>query len=61
MWREKRAAIAQTVEELGDKIRPAMRARRAGWLLYLQTAYPDGAAALPQSVGEGTLVVPDDE
>ena len=58
MWQEKRAAIAQTVDALGDQFRPAMR---AGWLSYIRTAYPDAAAAMPQTVGEGTLVVPDDE
>jgi hypothetical protein len=58
VWQEKRAAIAQTVDALGDQFRPAMR---AGWLSYIRTAYPDGAAAMPQTVGEGTLVVPDNE
>ena len=58
VWKDKRADIARSVEALADKFRPAMR---AGWLSYIRTAYPGGAAALPQTVGEGTLVVPDDE
>ena len=58
MWQEKLAAIAQTVDALGDQFRLAMR---AGWLSYIRAAYPDGAAAMPQTVGEGTLVVPDNE
>ncbi len=52
------AAIAKTVDALGNQFRPAMS---AGWLSYIKTSYPDGVAAIVQSVGEGTLVVPDNE
>ncbi len=47
VWQDKRAAIAETVNDLGDQFRPAMRA-------------PDDAApAAGPPVGQGTLVVPD--
>ncbi len=57
VWQDKRAAIAKTVDDLGDQFRPAMR---AGWLSYIRQAYPDNAtpAACPP-VGQGTLVLPD--
>jgi hypothetical protein len=58
VWQDKRAAIAQTVDALGDQFRLAMR---AGWLAYIKNAYPDGVAIVTQSVGQGTLVVDDDE
>jgi hypothetical protein len=49
--------IAQSVDNLGDQFRPAMR---AGWLSYICRAYPEDAAddAGPV-VGEGILVVQD--
>jgi hypothetical protein len=56
VWQGKRTEIAQMVEALGDRFRPAMR---AGWLKYIQNAYPVVAAA--SSTGLGTLVVRDDE
>ena len=50
------AAIAKTVDDLGDQFRPAMR---AGWLSYIRQAYPDDAApAAGPPVGQGTLVLP---
>ncbi len=53
------ADIAQSVEALGDKFRPAMS---AGWLKYIQTAYAAGlASAAASSIGQGKLIVPDDE
>ena len=48
-WLDKRAAIAQTVDELGDNFKPAMR---AGWMAYIRKAHPDGRIA----VGQGQLV-----
>ncbi len=33
VWQDKRAAIAKTVDDLGDQFRPAMR---AGWLSYIR-------------------------
>ncbi len=59
MWQDKRAEIAQSVEALGDKFRPAMR---AGWLKYIQAAYAAGPASRRRSsTGQGTLIVPDDK
>jgi hypothetical protein len=59
VWQDKRADIAQSVEALGDKFRPAMR---AGWLKYIQIAYAAGSAsAAASSIGQGILFVPDDE
>jgi hypothetical protein len=56
VWQDKRAAIAKTVDDLGDQFRPAMR---AGWLSYLRQTYPDnGAPAAGPPVGQGTLVLP---
>ncbi len=44
-WQDKRAAIAKTVDDLGDQFRPAMR---AGWLSYIRQAYLDnGVTTLP--------------
>ena len=57
VWQDKRAAIAKTVDDLGDQFRPAMR---AGWLAYIRTAYPDDAApAAGPPVGQGMLILPD--
>ena len=57
MWQDKKAAIAKTVDELGDEFRPAMR---AGWLSYIRQAYPETAdPAAGPPVGQGTLVIPD--
>ena len=50
IWQDKRAAIAQTVDELGDNFKPAMR---AGWMAYIRKAHPDGRIA----VGQGQLVI----
>ena len=57
VWQDKRTLIAQSVDNLGDQFRPAMR---AGWLSYIRQAYPDNAApAAGPPVGQGTLVLPD--
>ncbi len=37
VWQDKRAAIAKTVDDLGDQFRPAMR---AGWLSYTPPLLP---------------------
>ena len=56
VWQVKRAAIAQTVDDLDDQFRPSMR---AGWLSYIQQTYPDGvAAAAGPALGQDTLIVP---
>ncbi len=51
VWQDKRTIIAQSVDNLGDQFRPAMR---AGLLSYIRRAYPEDAAddACPV-VGEG--------
>ena len=54
IWLDKRAAIAQTVDELGDNFKPAIR---AGWMAYLRKAYPDGLASGRNAVGQGQLVI----
>jgi hypothetical protein len=57
--RQLAAEIAQFMDALGDKFRPAMS---TGWLKYIQTAYAVGpASAAASSTGQGTLIVPDDE
>ena len=57
VWQDKRTTIAQSVDNLGDQFRPAMR---AGWLSYIRRAYPeDGAADAGPVVGEVILVVAD--
>ena len=50
IWQDKRAAIAQTVDELGDNFKPAMR---AGWMAYIRKAHPDGRIAVgpPGTIG----------
>ncbi len=51
------AIIAESVDNLGDQFRPAMR---TGWLKYIRNAYPDGGAVVAgPAVGEGPLLVPD--
>ena len=55
VWQEKRTLIAQSVDNLGDQFRPAIR---AGWLSYIRRVYPhDGAPDACLVVGEGTFVV----
>ena len=54
IWLDKHAAIAQTVDELGDNFKPAIR---AGWMAYISKAYPDGLASGRIAVGQGQLVI----
>ncbi len=57
--KDKRIAIAKRVDDLGDQFRPAMR---AGWLAYItRNNYPKGAASAGPVLGEGELVVADDD
>ena len=58
VWQDKRRLIAQSVDNLGDKFRSAMR---AGWLSYIRPVYreEDGVAEVGLVVGEGALVVDD--
>ena len=50
VWQDKRTLIAQSVDNLGDQIRPAMR---AGWLSYICCAYPENTA---DNIGPVTVV-----
>ena len=56
VWQEKRAAIAATIDQLGDKFKPELH---AGWLAYIRKTYPDGPAAASDIVGEDVLVLDD--
>ena len=57
VWQDKRTLIAQSVDNLGDQPRPAMR---SVWLTYIRRAYPeDNAADAGPVMGEGILVVQD--
>ena len=47
VWQDKRALIAQSVDNLGNQFRPAMR---AGWLTYIRCAYPADSAEDPGPV-----------
>jgi hypothetical protein len=59
VWQDKHDDITRSVEALGDKFRPAMR---AGWLKYILTAYAAGhVSTAASSIGQGTLIAPDDE
>ena len=58
VWVEKRAAIAKQVDDLGDQFRPAMR---KGWLDYIQKTYVADADDYVAAIGQGDLVVPDDD
>ncbi len=52
VWQEKRAAIAETVDALGDRFKPELR---TGWLAYIRETYPDGPVVPDATVGEETL------
>ncbi len=56
VWQEKRAAIAATIDLLGDEFKPELR---AGWLAYIRETYPDGPAAASDILGEDALVLDD--
>ena len=56
VWQEKRAAIAATIDQLGEKFKPELR---AGWLTYIRKTYLDGPAAASDIVGEDALVLDD--
>ncbi len=42
VWQEKRAAIAATVDALGDRFKPELR---TGWLAYIREFYSNGPVA----------------
>jgi hypothetical protein len=58
VWQDKRTLIVQSVDNLGDQFRSAMR---AGWLSYIRRVYreEDNVADVGLVVGEGALVVDD--
>jgi hypothetical protein len=56
VWQDKRAASAQSVDNLGYPFRPAMR---AGWLKYICNACSEGAVMAGPAVEGDTLAIPD--
>ena len=56
LWQEKRAAIAATIDALGDRFKAELR---AGWLEYIRKTYSDGPVAPAATVEEETLVLGD--
>ena len=54
IWLDKRAAIAQTFDALGDNFKPAIS---AGWMAYIRKANPDGSASGRIAVGQEQLVI----
>ena len=58
IWANKRAAIAKQVDDMGDRFRPAMR---KGWLAYITKTYAADTAVHTVSIGQGALVVADDD
>ena len=45
--KEKRATIAATIDGLGDKFKPELR---AAWLAYIRETYPDGPVEIDEYV-----------
>ncbi len=61
IWANKRAAIAKRVEsvdDLGDEFRPAMR---RGWLAYIRKTYAAASSVHTVAIGQGEMILPDDE
>ena len=54
VWQEQRAVIASTIDELGDRFKPELR---AGWLAYIRQNYPDGPVDAHAIIGDGTLEI----
>ena len=54
VWQEQRAVIASSINGLGDRFKPELR---AGWLAYIRQNYPDGPVEAPAIIGEGTLEI----
>jgi hypothetical protein len=54
IWQEQRAVIASTIDELGDRFKPELR---AGWLAYIRQNYPDGPVDAQAIIGDGTLEI----
>jgi hypothetical protein len=56
VWQEKRSVIAATIDGLGAKFKPELR---AAWLAYIRETYPDGPVAEADRMGEGLLEIDD--
>ncbi len=56
VWQEERAAIAASIDGLGDKFKPELR---AAWLAYISETYPDLPVVEPDIMGDGTLEIDD--
>jgi hypothetical protein len=54
VWQEQRAVIASTIDALGDRFKPELR---AGWLEYIRQSYPDGPVDAQAIIGDGTLEI----
>ncbi len=54
VWQDKRSAIVQTVDAVGDKFQAAVD---AGWLSYIRKTYPDGAVSEGPSLGESSALI----
>ena len=54
VWQEQRAVIASSIDGLGDRFKPELR---AGWLAYIRLNYPDGPVEAPAIIGDGTLEI----
>ena len=55
---DKPAAIAKRADNLGDQFHPAMR---TGWLGYIKKTYSADVVQHGPALGQGELVVGDDE
>ena len=58
VWQEKLAAIAGTIDELGDRFKPDLRTGRFAYIRETYS-YSDGPVAPAATVGEETLVLDD--
>jgi hypothetical protein len=56
VWQEKRAAIAVSIDGLGDKFKPELR---AAWLAYISETYLDGPVEATDIMGIGMLEIDD--
>ena len=54
VWQEKRAGLAASIDGLGDRFKPELR---AGWLAYIRQNYPDGPVDALAIIGDGTLKI----
>ena len=54
VWQEQRAVIASSIDGLGDRFKPELR---AGWLAYIRQNYPDGPVDAQTIIGDGTLEI----